>query len=79
MDCAFDAPELYAAASCCAAEHDLMWKVWACVGGHGHDEAKVRTLAEPDVRRQIADILRQARDLDAEAADHIERGLRPGH
>ncbi|MFP4058177.1 MAG: hypothetical protein ACLF0G_15020 [Candidatus Brocadiia bacterium] len=74
-DCAFDAPELYAAASCCAAEHDLMWKVWGCVGGQGHDEDKVRKLAEPEVRRHIAPIIRQARDLDARAAEHIERAL----
>ena len=75
MDGGLKAPELYAAASCCAAEHDLMWKVWGCVGGHGHGDDKVRKLAEPGVRRQIADILRQARDLDAQAADHLERAL----
>ena len=69
------APELYAAASCCAAEHDLMWKVWGLVGGLGRDDDKVRKLAEPDVRRQIVPIIRQARNMDAKAADHIERAL----
>ena len=75
MDGGLKAPELYAAASCCAAEHDLMWKVWGCVGGIGYDDDKVRKLAEPDVRRQIVPIIHQARDQDARAADHIERAL----
>ena len=69
------AEHLLAAASCYAAEHDLMWKAWAAVGGLGRDEAKVRKLAEPEVRRQIVPIIRQARDKDAEAANHIERAL----
>ena len=72
-----NAPELYAAASCCAAEHDLMWKIWGLVGGLGHDDDKVRKLAEPDVRRQMAPVIHQASDLDAKAADHIERALGP--
>ncbi|MBL7224012.1 MAG: hypothetical protein ISS72_09170 [Candidatus Brocadiae bacterium] len=75
MDGGLKAPELYAAASCFAAEHDLMWKVWGCVGGLGRDEAKTRKLADPDVRRQIVPIVHQARDLDARAANHIERAL----
>jgi len=70
------APGLYAAASCCAAEHDLMWKVWNLAGGLGLDEANVRKLAEPEVRRQIVPIIHQSRDLDAQAADHIEHALR---
>jgi hypothetical protein len=75
MDGGLNAPELYAAAACCAAEHDLMWKVWGLVGGLGHDEEKVRKLAEPGVRREIVPIIAQARDKDAEAAEHIERAL----
>jgi len=75
MDGGLKAPELYAAASCYAAEHDLMWKAWGLVGGLGRDEAKVRKLAEPGVRRQLVPIIRAARDKDAEAADHIEHAL----
>ena len=75
MDGGLKAPELYAAASCCAAEHDLMWKVWGLVGGLGHDDEKVRKLADPDVRRQMVPIIQEARDRDAKAADHIERAL----
>ena len=76
MDASLNAPELYAAASCCAAEHDLMWKVWGLVGGLGRDEGKVRKLADADVRRQIVPIIRQARDKEADAARHIEACLK---
>ncbi|NQT89517.1 hypothetical protein HQ560_22295 [bacterium] len=75
MDCGLNAPALYAAASCCAAEHDLMWKVWGLVGGLGRDEDKVRKLADPDVRKQIVPIIHAARDREAQAANHIERAL----
>ena len=74
-DASLNAPELYAAASCCAAEHDLMWKVWGLVGGLGFDDEKIRKLADPDVRRQMAPIIHQTREKDAEAAEHIERAL----
>jgi len=69
------AEELMAAAACYEAEYDLMQKGWALVGGMGREEPKVRKLAEPDVRRQIASLVLQARDKDEEAADHIERAL----
>ena len=75
MDASLNAPALYAAASCCAAEHDLMWKIWALVGGMGHDDAKVRQLADPHVRRQIVPLIREARDKDAAASEHIEMAL----
>jgi len=69
------AAELLAAASCYASEHDLMWEIWNLVGGIGRSDSQVEKFAEPDVRRQIAPIILQARDRDAEAADHIERAL----
>jgi hypothetical protein len=67
--------ELLEAASCYAAEHDLMWQIWNLVGGIGRSDEHVKKLAEPDVRRQIVPIIFRARDKDAEAADHIERAL----
>jgi hypothetical protein len=70
------AEELLAAASCYAAEHDLMWKIWGLVGGIGHEEAKTLKLAEPSVRRQIVPVILQAQEKDKEAADHIERALK---
>jgi hypothetical protein len=63
------------AAACYVAEHDLMWEVWELAGGIGHPEAH-RYMADPAVRRQMASIIRQARDEDARAADHIEHALR---
>ena len=76
MDGGLQAPRLYAAASCYAAEHDLMWQVWGQVGGIGHGDDKVRKLADPNVRRRIVPIINEARDKDAEAADHLERALK---
>lgn len=69
------AEHLLAAAACYAAEHDLMWKAWGTVGGLGRDEAKVRKLAQPEVRRQLVPVIRAARDKDAEAANLIEKAL----
>jgi hypothetical protein len=66
--------ELLRAAACCAGEHDLMWKVWDLVGGNGYPEAHLK-LADPAIRRQIVPLILQARDKDAEAADHIARAL----
>lgn len=66
---------LLAAAACYKAEHDLMWQIWGLVGGIGFADEHVKKLAEPTVRRQIAPIILQARDKDAEAAGHIERAL----
>ncbi|MBM4031889.1 MAG: acyl-CoA-binding protein [Planctomycetes bacterium] len=52
-----------------------MWKAWAAVGGMGREEARARQLAEPPVRRRLADIVRTARARDAEAAGRLERAL----
>ena len=53
-----------------------MWKVWQLVGGPGRSEENVRKLAEPEVRRSMAPLIEQARDKDAEAAEHIENALK---
>ena len=66
-------PLLYAAA-CYAGEHALMWKLWDLAGGIGNPDA-YRYFADPAVRRQMALIIQQARDKDAQAADHIEQAL----
>ncbi len=69
------AEPLLAAAACYEAEHDLMWQLWGLVGGVGFSEDRVRKLAEPAARRQMVPVIMQACELDAEAADHIERAL----
>ena len=68
------APELYAAASCFAEEHRLMWQVWELVGGIGSEQMHIK-LSEPQVRRQIAPLILQARESDARAAEHIASAL----
>jgi hypothetical protein len=62
------------AAACYAAEHDLMWEVWELAGGIGSPEA-YRYMADPAVRRAMVKIVRQARDQDAQAAEHLEQAL----
>ncbi|MBN2389319.1 MAG: hypothetical protein JXR84_01265 [Anaerolineae bacterium] len=62
------------AAACYAAEHDLMWQLWELAGGIGNPDA-FRTMADPAKRRALADIVRQAREKDAAAADHMEQAL----
>jgi len=68
------AEDLLHAAACYTGEHDLMWKLWDLAGGNGNPDA-YRYFADPDVRRQMVPIIRQARDKAAQAADHIERAL----
>jgi len=66
--------EILHAAACYAAEHDLMWEVWELAGGISNPEA-YRAMADPGVRRAMVDVVRQARDQDAQAVEHIERSL----
>src|SRR5690606_11986438 len=40
---------LLKAAACYEAEHDLMWKLWGLLGGHGWNDEYARRLAEPEV------------------------------
>jgi len=67
--------ELLAAADCCRAEHDLMWRVWGLIGESDRGEPQARKLADPTVRRQTAPIILQARDHDARAAERIASAL----
>ena len=69
------AADLLRAAACLATEHDLMWKAWGLVGGIGMDEAKVRKLAEPAVRRDMVKVIAAARAQCAEAAEQIACAL----
>ena len=71
----YQASHLYAAASCYAREHELMWQVWENEGGIARGEAQRAKFADPDVRRRSAALIDQARNLDRQAADHIEAAL----
>jgi hypothetical protein len=67
--------QLLAAAECCKAEHDLVWRIWGIAGGNVPSEETRREFLKPEVRRRIAPLILQARDKDAEAAAHIEEAL----
>jgi len=69
--------DLLHAAACYAAEHDLMWKLWDLAGGNGNPDA-YRLFADPIVRRQMVPIIHQAREKDAQAAEHIARAMARG-
>ncbi|MFP3897571.1 MAG: hypothetical protein ACLFV5_12145 [Anaerolineales bacterium] len=69
------ADRLYQAAACCAAEHELMWKVWEVTGGPGYSDEHAKKLADCEARRQIASLILRAREKDAQAAAEIERAL----
>ncbi len=66
--------DLLRAAACYAGEHALMWRAWDLAGGIGNPEGYLR-LSDPAVRRAMADVVMQARTLDAEATAHIEAAL----
>jgi len=68
------AEDLFKAAGCYAAEHNLMWQVWDLEGGNGNPEA-FRKVADPEVRRKMVPVILQARDKDAEAAQYIQQAL----
>jgi hypothetical protein len=65
---------IFNAAACYAAEHDLMWKIWDLAGGISNPEA-FRSMADPGRRQAMAGIIRQARDKDAQAAEHFKQAL----
>jgi hypothetical protein len=69
--------DLLHAAACYAAEHDLMWKLWDLAGGNGNPEG-YRYFAQAAVRRQMVPIIQQAREQDAQAAEHMRRALAKG-
>jgi hypothetical protein len=69
------AGEISKAIECYEAEHGLMWKNWELVGGLGHSKDKVKKFAEPSIRRQIAEIILEAREKEAEAVKHLECAL----
>ncbi|MBN1139533.1 MAG: hypothetical protein JXM73_23355 [Anaerolineae bacterium] len=62
------------AAAFYAAEHDLMWEVWELAGGTGNPEA-YRAMSDPAKRRAMVEIIRQAREKDAQAIAHLEQVL----
>jgi hypothetical protein len=68
------AEDLLHAAALYAGEHDLMWKVWDLAGGNGSPQAHT-FMPDPLIRRQMADLVLQARQKDAEAANYVAQAL----
>ena len=66
---------LLRAAGCYSREHDLMWKIWNCCGGNGRSPEHIERFADPKTRRQIVELIRQARDEDEMAIEYIEAAL----
>ena len=66
--------DLIAAADCFSAEHDMMWQVNR-VGGAQFPGDGFPKLGDPQVRREIIQILLKARDSDLQAAAHLEKAL----
>ncbi|MFH1005937.1 MAG: hypothetical protein V1800_00360 [Candidatus Latescibacterota bacterium] len=71
----YQASHLYAAASCYAREHELVWEVWCHEGGMDRGAETMAQFLDPQVRRRSIALIEQARDLDAQAADHVEAAL----
>lgn len=66
--------DLLHAAACYAAEHDLMWQLWDLAGGIDNPEA-YKLFADPKVRRQMVQVIQEARRQDETAIEHIEKAL----
>lgn len=69
------ADHLWKAAACFDAQHTLVWELWRVGGGGGRSDEAARRFAEPQVRQACAAIIAKARDLDARAADCLDRAL----
>jgi len=52
-----------------------MRAIWGFAGGNDVSDQRARKLADPGVRRRIVPLIRLARKLADEAAEHIERAL----
>jgi hypothetical protein len=66
---------LRAAVACYENEHELLGRMHEATGGFMGTPAETRELLNADTRAGIGGIILQARDLDMEAADHLERAL----
>ena len=69
------AENLWKAAACFDAQHTLIWEFWQAQGGTDRSPANARRFADPELRRICAAYIVKLRDLDASAADHLERAL----
>lgn len=69
------AEELEAAVDCYGREMACLGGMHDATDGYIQSDEQLRKLSDPEAREQIARQVLKARDLDAEAADHIEKAL----
>lgn len=69
------ADTLQPAVECFEQIHQLMWQIWGLVGGPGFSDEQVLKFAEPTIRQQMLPLIQQARDLDRQASDAMEKAL----
>ena len=66
---------LLKAAVCYSREHDLMWEIWNCCGANGRSPQHIERFADPAIRRQIVELVHQAKEEDQMAIEYIEEAL----
>lgn len=72
--------ELMEAARLYDKEDEVLGQMHEATGGYipRHDDEKVKNLADPEARKKIAAVIIQARDIDIDAVNHIEKALAKG-
>jgi len=63
------------AAGCFMDIHDTMWKVWNAVGGMGVNATKAKKFTDPQIRIQVAGLLKEARRLDEKALSYLKSAI----
>jgi RNA polymerase sigma factor (sigma-70 family) len=71
------APEVLSkAAICFDNQHSLMWNIWGLVGGPGMSDKKARLFANPQVRKEAAEYILQAKEENQKAFNYIKEAIR---
>lgn len=68
-------PALKEAAACFRNEHKLVEEMSRLLEGYCMGEKQARNLAKPEVRQELATLIRRCAGLDREAAGHIRKAL----
>lgn len=68
--------ELTAAMHCFDAEHDMMYEFAGMIDHAPGRDVNLKKLADPQIRRGMAEIIHQCYEKDIEAVKHIEKALK---
>lgn len=63
------------AAACFRTEHQIVEAMSTLLEGYGMGEKQARNLAKPEVRQELAALIRRCAGLDREAAGHMRKAL----